>query len=580
VLGAAGLHPSVAHSSGLTEQSNVNLSWVRVAMFALFGLLGPVVWVVTAVSRPTLDMWGGVLIPAAAVAVLSVLLMVRLVLLARLAQRRAQTLDQQAAELHRQALALNAALGEQEVLQRQLSHRALHDPLTGLGNRALLRERLEEALPGTHVLLLMDLDGFKDVNDTLGHPVGDALLVEVAERLRGTIAETDTLARLGGDEFAILLDGVDAERADGVARGVLDALRAPYLVDGRELHLTTSIGMLTTTGEPVTPAVALRNADLALYAAKGAGKNQIVAFHPELRTARLRHARVVAGLRRAVAEAEFTLHYQPVVDLNNHRIIAVEALIRWTPPGGAPMAPAEFVPIAEETGLILPIGAWVLREACARASEWYAAHGIALTVNVSGRQLRDPDFADTVLAVLRDTGLPGRGLILEITETVLVAAAADEADAVTAHLERLREHGVRVAIDDFGTGYSSLAYLVQLPVDIVKLDRAFTQGKGLLTVRERAFTRAILELGHSLRLQTIAECVETTEQAEMLRAMNCALAQGNLFSRPEEPAVIDALARTGNGRPVGADGVVVADGGVADGIVVDGVVAGVVADAS
>jgi diguanylate cyclase (GGDEF)-like protein len=537
LLGAGGLHPSVARSATLTEQRAVTVTWVRVAMFGLFGLLGPVAWVGTAITHGSTELWRSVLIPAGAVAVLSMLLVIRLVLLARLAHRRAETLDQQ-------AVALNTALSEQEALQAQLSHRALHDPLTGLGNRALLRERLEETLPGDGALLLMDLDGFKDVNDTFGHPVGDNLLVEVARRLRETVGPNHTLVRLGGDEFAILLAGADAEAAETVAGRALVALRAPYLENGRELHLTTSIGMLATTGgEHITPAVALRNVDLALYAAKEAGKNQMVAFRPELRTARLHHASLVAGLRRAVADSEFTLRYQPVVDLSSQRITAVEALIRWHPPGGTPLPPAEFVPVAEETGLVVPMGAWVLREACTQAADWYTAHGIALAVNVSGRQLVDPDFADTVLDALRESGLPGEGLILEITETVLVAAATAEADAVTVHLDRLRRHGVRIAIDDFGTGYSSLAYLVRLPVDILKLDRTFIQGEAPLSGRERAFTQAILDLGHSLQLQTIAECVETPDQADMLRDMGCALAQGYLFSRPQDAAAIDGLAR-------------------------------------
>jgi diguanylate cyclase (GGDEF)-like protein len=542
LLGAGGMHPSVSRSATLTEQRVVTVTWVRVAMFGLFGLLGPVAWIGTAVRHGSTELWRSVLIPAAAVAVLSVLLVIRLVLLARLAHRRAETLD-------RQAIALNTALSEQAALQAQLSHRALHDPLTDLGNRALLRERLEEALPGAGTLLLMDLDGFKDVNDTFGHPVGDNLLVEVARRLRETVDPSHTLVRLGGDEFAILLAGADTEAAETVAGRALVALRAPYLENGRELYLTTSIGMLTTTGdEQITPAVALRNVDLALYAAKEAGKNQIVAFRPELRTTRLHRASLVAGLRQAVANSEFTLRYQPVVDLASQRITAVEALIRWHPPGGAPLPPAEFVPVAEETGLVVPMGTWVLHEACTQAAEWYTAHDIALAVNVSGRQLVDPDFADTVLDALRESGLPGEGLILEITETVLVAAATAEADAVAVHLDRLRRHGVRIAIDDFGTGYSSLAYLVRLPVDILKLDRTFIQGEAPLSGRERAFTQAILDLGHSLQLQTIAECVETPDQADMLRDMRCALAQGYLFGRPQEAAAIDELARTSNGR--------------------------------
>jgi diguanylate cyclase (GGDEF)-like protein len=448
---------------------------------------------------------------------LAVILVIRMQFVTRVAQTRADALD--------------VALFEQRTLQAQLSHRALHDPLTGLGNRALLNERLSSTLDGPVALLLLDLDGFKDVNDTYGHPAGDELLVQVADRLRGVLSIHDTLVRLGGDEFAILLR--DMSTAWPVAQRALDALRKPYQHD---LYLTTSIGLLVSE-TPMAPADALRDVDLALYGAKEAGKNQIVQFDQALRDARLDHARLTEGLHRALANGEFALQYQPVMDLTSGEMYAVEALLRWNPPGRPTVPPDEFIPAAEEIGLIVPIGTWVLERALRDAAPWHRTHGIAVNVNVSGRQLRDRTFVDVVRHSLEASGLPARALVLEITETVLVTAATADAETVVGQLKALRAMGVRVAIDDFGTGYSSLSYLRDLPVDVLKIDRSFTSTGG----DDLTFTRAILELSTTLSLQTVAEGVETLEQAEQLAAMNCPLAQGFHFSRPVNAAGVFAL---------------------------------------
>jgi EAL domain-containing protein (putative c-di-GMP-specific phosphodiesterase class I) len=307
-------------------------------------------------------------------------------------------------------------------------------------------------------------------------------------------------------------------------------------VDGHDLYLTTSVGLLASAVS-MAPADALRDADLALYAAKEAGKNQIVQFDHGLRAARLDQARLVEGLHRALAGGEFALQYQPVMDLTSGTMYAVEALLRWNPPGRPTVPPDQFIPVAEEIGLIVPIGTWVLERALHDAAPWHHSHGLAITVNVSGRQLRDRTFVDVVRRALAASGLPAHALVLEITETVLVTAATADAGTVVGQLKALRAMGVRVAIDDFGTGYSSLSYLRDLPVDVLKIDRSFTS-----TGEDLTFTRAILELSTTLSLQTVAEGVETPEQAQQLAAMNCPLAQGFHFSRPvNATGVVDLL---------------------------------------
>ncbi|MFB9892008.1 putative bifunctional diguanylate cyclase/phosphodiesterase, partial [Planobispora takensis] len=382
LVGGAVLHPSIAAAPSRLRSPAVS-GRGRVVMFLALALLSPLI---SGFGQMLLESRGmehssNEMVIMVLTVVLAVLLVLRLNTVARLA-------EDHAAEL-------GIALRQREVLQRSLSYRALHDPLTGLANRTLLGQAMQHAIadtaPGAEppALLLLDLDGFKDVNDSFGHPVGDELLTHVTRRLTGLLASGQTLARLGGDEFALVLPGTGRQDALAVAERILTALQAPYRLSSREVYLTTSIGVLA--GLPTaTPSEALRDADLALYAAKNAGKNQITAFDPALRHAHLERTRLLTGLRRALAHGEFTLNYQPVVDLVSGDIRAVEALLRWNPTGSRPVPPDVFIPVAEESGLIVPIGTWVLEQACADARRWYERHGVSVTVNVSGRQLREP----------------------------------------------------------------------------------------------------------------------------------------------------------------------------------------------
>ncbi|MFC4062188.1 putative bifunctional diguanylate cyclase/phosphodiesterase [Planomonospora corallina] len=529
LVGGAVLHPSVATAPRLRAPE---AGRARAALFLGVALLSPLVSVLgqTFLDLGTARSPHDEIILIALTVLLAVLLAARLGIVARLAEER--------------ACELSASLRRQEALQRSLSHSALHDPLTGLANRTLLGQILQQAIASRSAppaLLMLDLDAFKDVNDTFGHPVGDDLLTAVAARVRALLPEGLLLARLGGDEFALVLPEGTVDDALAMARRILVALREPYRLDGRELHLTTSIGVLAGLSV-ASPAEALRDADLALYAAKNAGKNQVALFTPELREARLERTRLTTDLRRARERGELTLVYQPVVDLASGDIRKVEALLRWNPAGRRPVPPDVFIPVAEESGLIVPIGRWVLEQACADVRHWHERHGVSVTVNVSGRQLREEDFGDVVLDVLARYGLPARALVLEVTESMLLATTPAETARIVGTLTRLREHGVRIALDDFGTGYSSLSYLRTLPVDILKIDKSFTPVSGNADHdRMHAFTRAIVELSAVLGLTTIAEGVESPEQAALLQQMGCPQAQGYLFSPPVGAPQIDGL---------------------------------------
>ncbi|NOT43848.1 MAG: EAL domain-containing protein, partial [Acidobacteria bacterium] len=391
-------------------------------------------------------------------------------------------------------------------------------------------------------VLFVDLDHFKTVNDSLGHAVGDGLLRAAASRLASCLRDFDTVARLGGDEFAVLIDDPESgESIASVAERIASAFQEPFALDEREVMASASIGVaLAEQGD--TAEDLLRNADLAMYLAKGRGRGQSAIFEPEMHEAMLTRLELQADLRHALERGELTVHYQPIHALDTQRLIGVEALLRWQHPTRGPVSPAVFVPIAEDTGLIVGIGRWVLQQACLDLRQWQNDLGPQaperVSVNVSGRQLPDPQLFDLVQAALAVADLPPGALVLELTESILMK----HTDQTLSVMHRLRALGVRIAIDDFGTGYSSLSYLQRLPVDILKIDRAFverleTDGSA------SALVRAIVGLGHSLSLHTVAEGIETVRQAELLRGLGCEQGQGYLFGKPMSTSDLTHFAR-------------------------------------
>jgi diguanylate cyclase (GGDEF)-like protein len=397
-------------------------------------------------------------------------------------------------------------------------------------------------------VLFLDLDGFKTVNDSLGHAAGDRLLAAVAERLGGAIRPSDTVARLGGDEFAVLLEDTGTEDGVRIAQRLGDALESPFVVDGRHVFARASVGVASGNPEEQTADDLLRNADLAMYMAKGRGKARYAVFESGMHAAVLQRLELEADLRRALGQGEFFLLYQPVVRLPDGSVVGMEALIRWKRAGGDVAFPGQFIPVAEETGLILEIGRWVLQEACRQAAAWQAEHtptpALRLSVNLSARQLQDPGLVKDVEAVLAASGLEPASLVLEITESLLMS----EPDVAAQRLGELKDLGVRLAIDDFGTGYSSLSYLRRFPVDVLKIDRSFvtTLGSG---PEDAALAHAIVKLGHTLQLRVVAEGIETPAQLAELQTIGCEYGQGYLFARPlAADAMSVVLADAGRGR--------------------------------
>ena len=435
---------------------------------------------------------------------------------------------------------------ERKALESQLTHQAFHDPLTKLANRALLADRVSHAQARSQrdgrpcAVLLLDLDDFKTVNDTLGHVAGDEVLMEVARRLHACIRAGDTAARLGGDEFALLLeDTPDAARALEIAERIAVALKDPVMLGGTEAFLSASTGI--AIGVPSEPeGELLRNADVALYIAKEKGKGRCEVFEPSMRAAVMDRLQLGVDLHRALAGSEFVLFYQPIVDLQSGQIVGAEALLRWRHPERGILSPADFIPLAEETGLIVPIGRWVLEEACRRGrilSDGRKAP-LHMSVNLSARQLQETDLEDQVVGALRAGGLDPQNLVLEVTESLIML----EPRKMIARLRALRELGVRLAIDDFGTGYSSLAYLQNLPVDILKIDRSFIQETASAGLSPLA--RGIVDLGRAMHLVMVAEGIERREQADALRRVGCELGQGFHLARPMEAAAFEKLLRT------------------------------------
>ncbi|HET6340200.1 MAG TPA: EAL domain-containing protein [Polyangiales bacterium] len=431
----------------------------------------------------------------------------------------------------------------------QNTHAANHDFLTGLPNRMLLNDRIDQAIAFArrHAkrvgLLFLGLDGFKHINDSLGHPIGDKLLQSIAKRLVDCGRASDTVSRQGGDEFIVLLAEVaHAEDAAIAARRILRAVAEAHPIEQHDLHVTTSIGVSIYPEDGVDAEALIQSADTAMYHAKERGRHNYQYFKPAMNARAVERQSIEESLRRALERDELALHYQPKIDFRTGAITGVEALLRWTHPTRGMVPPAHFIPVAEDCGLILPIGNWVLRRACQQARAWADAGMPATTmaVNVSAMEFRDEDFLERLFAILHETGLDPHSLELELTESVLMKHA--ESAAIT--LRAVRERGVQVAVDDFGTGYSSLSYLRKFPVDALKIDQSFV---GHITGEsdDASIVTAVISMAHSLRLRVVAEGVETPEQLAFLRARDCDEAQGYYFSRPVPPQQFARLLRTG-----------------------------------
>ncbi|HLZ29111.1 MAG TPA: EAL domain-containing protein [Chloroflexota bacterium] len=435
---------------------------------------------------------------------------------------------------------------QRQALEAQLTHQASHDALTDLPNRTLFARRTQWALDrslnsGRPVaVLFVDLDGFKTINDSLGHAVGDQLLVELSGRLGAAVMDGTLVARLGGDEFAVLLeDASEPDAATRLAEATLDLLRRPVCLAERAVGVEASIGIATSTPATHDADDLLRNADMAMYAAKRAGKGQSAVYEESMRGALLARLDLEAELRRALDQHEFVVHYQPVLSLAEERLVGVEALVRWQHPRRGLLAPGKFIALAEETGLIVPLGRWVLHQACADVAHWQRTRSddppLQLSVNLSSRQLQDPNLAADIAAGLAESRLAPGSLVLEITESLLMHDPAGNAT----RLQDLRARGAMIAIDDFGTGYSSLAYLLALPIDVLKIDQVFIEHV-TANVRSLALTQAMVSLGHSLGLRVVAEGIEHRDQVDLLRELHCDAGQGFYFARPLDAATLTA----------------------------------------
>jgi diguanylate cyclase len=435
------------------------------------------------------------------------------------------------------------------VEKERMVHSAEHDFLTGLPNRMLLNDRIGQAIAlaprrrKNGALLFLDLDGFKHINDSLGHAVGDQLLQSVAKRLVGCVRVSDTVSRQGGDEFVVLLPEVQhTEEAGITARRMLKAVAEAHVVGQHDLHVTASIGVSVYPDDGIDAETLIKNADTAMYQAKENGRQSFQLFEAAMNVRAVERQSIEEGLRRALERREFVLCYQPKVDLRTGEISGAEALIRWTHPTRGPLSPWQFIPVAEACGLIMPIGSWVLREACTQAKAWADA-GLSLptiAVNISASQVRQEGFLAEVFTILAETGLDPRRLELELTEGVLM----QHVDSTAVILKALRARGVQVAVDDFGTGYSSLSYLSKFPIDTLKIDQSFVR-QITTTPGETTIVTAIISMGRSLDMRVVAEGVETPEELAFLQAHQCDEAQGYYFGRPVAPEELAKLLATG-----------------------------------
>ncbi len=444
-------------------------------------------------------------------------------------------------------------VSEQRAFEEQLQHQAFHDTVTGLANRALFHDRVHHALErrgrdGQELaVLLLDLDDFKAVNDSLGHAVGDRLLTEVGNRLRTLVRGADTVARMGGDEFAVLMEEARQEEAGEAAERIVEGLKAPFLLDGKDVLVRASLGIAIVEADAIqgTEEV-LRNADVAMYMAKAEGKGRYQIFEPTMHSSVLKRLELRADLLRAVENQEFVLYFQPIYEMASGDLAGVEALIRWQHPDRGLVPPDQFIPLAEETGLIVPMGKWALEEACRQALTLQRAlprpaRPLTMAVNLSAKQLQEPELVRDLAEILRETGLRPDSLHVEITESVMMA----DTEFSVARLKELKMLGVRLAVDDFGTGYSSLNYIRRFPIDVLKIDKSFIDGitdEGEVS----ALTEAILQLSKILRLHAVAEGIETREQLDRLLELDCELGQGYLFARPLERTAIERLVASGH----------------------------------
>ena len=427
-------------------------------------------------------------------------------------------------------------VSEAKAMATKMAHLAQHDSLTNLPNRVLLNDRIAQAITlanrhHTHLaLLFLDLDNFKHINDSLGHATGDKLLRLVTERLKECVRESDTVSRVGGDEFVILLaENKNSEDAGVSAQKILDALQAMHLIGKSQLHITTSIGISVYPADGINAETLIKSADTAMYHAKGKGRNNYQFFKSEMNTRAVERLIIENNLRLALEKQQFILYYQPKVNLNTGQITGVEALLRWQHDEWGEIVPDIFVPVAEDTGLIIPIGRWVLRQACMQAKIWQGAglQDITLAINISAQEFLQKDFVAGVRAILIETGLAAHFLELEITESVLMR----DAECSKNILQQLKKMGIKLAVDDFGTGYSSLSYLQRFPIDVLKIDRSFVQN--IESAQDDGIiVSAIISMGNSLKLKVVAEGVETPSQLAFLKARQCEEGQGYFFSHP------------------------------------------------
>ena len=441
-------------------------------------------------------------------------------------------------------------LAEQiEAAKVQLDHLVHHDVLTGLPNRILLQDRLIQAMESACrqgrqlAVMFMDLDQFKHINDSLGHAIGDKLLQSVAQRLMDCVRHSDTISRQGGDEFVVLLPYIENPESAGVcAQKMLATLALPHRIDQHELHISVSIGISIYPDDGQDAETQIKNADIAMYQAKENGRNNYKFFEQDMNARAVQRQSVEVSLRRALERQEFVLHYQPKINLQSGAIVGVEALIRWQHPEQGLLLPAQFVSIAEDCGLILPIGRWVLREACLQARSWQQAGlpPIIVAVNISALEFRDKDFLENIRAVIEKTGLEPRYLELELTESILMQDAA----STDSMLHALANFGVKLAIDDFGTGYSSLSYLKLFPINTLKIDQSFVN-QMCSNLDDAAIVSAVTSMGKSLKLCVIAEGVESSEQSAFLLAQHCDEGQGYYFGCPMVAEALATLLQTG-----------------------------------